>query len=106
MYLILPGFPKKSHANPEMIFVSFSYIYLVRIIQIAGLLIFSFTVASSFQGLGILIFQMFYPIYFVVVASYSIRSLTGTSLLYSVFIGFFLYFSTLGIDVLFSLNRF
>jgi hypothetical protein len=40
MKLILPGFPNNSHANLEMVFTSFSYVYLIRIIGILGFLLF------------------------------------------------------------------
>ncbi|MHA1990534.1 MAG: hypothetical protein ACW981_09880 [Candidatus Hodarchaeales archaeon] len=98
MKLILPGFPNNSHANLEMVFTSFSYVYLIRIIGIFGFLLFQFlqfldgTLLVLFYNLYLIVITV-YMIYFVVVSAFATRSLTGKSLAVSLIVGFALFFS-------------
>jgi hypothetical protein len=98
MKLILPGFPSNSHANLEMVFTSFSYVYLIRIIGILGLLLFQIlqfldgTLLVLFYNLYLIVITV-YMIYFVVISAFATRSLTGKSLVISLIVGFALFFS-------------
>lgn len=96
MKLILPGFPSKSYATLEMVFISFSYVYLIRIIGIFGLFL-------GFSPILFLFIITFYMIYLVVVASFTTKSLTGANLWVSLFVGFALFFSIIAFRLLLAL---
>ena len=91
MRFILPGFPKESHARPKMVIISFSYVYLTKIILNLGFIqVYLFSTTSSLT-IGVLSYYIF-SVYFVVVTAFSIKSLTGTGLINSLIGGLFLYF--------------
>ncbi|MFW9927989.1 MAG: hypothetical protein ACFFD1_01200 [Candidatus Thorarchaeota archaeon] len=95
MRLILPGFPKESHGTPMMVFIAFSYVYLVRIIWVLGEFIVDLFLPypdlfSTSYNIAVLITYIF-SIYFVVIASFAVRSLTGTSISVSLITGFALF---------------
>ncbi|OLS25950.1 MAG: hypothetical protein HeimC3_12240 [Candidatus Heimdallarchaeota archaeon LC_3] len=96
MKIILPGFPNESHARPKMVVISFSYVYITKIILSSGFvisLLFSNT-SSAGSAVGILFISFYaFSVYFVVVSAFSIKSLTGIGLVNSLIGGFALFFS-------------
>ena len=98
MKFVLSGFPNESHARPKMVVITFSYVYLSKIILSSGFVIWLLFSNTSSAGTALTIYIIlfyFFSVYFVVVTAFSIKSLTGIGLVNSLIGGFALYFTVM-----------
>ena len=84
MAILLPGFPKSSHATPKMVFIAFSYVFSVKIVESLLFGLYFILVTGPTPPLEFLQFLEFsFQFYFVVVLAFSIRSYTGRGIIAS-----------------------